>query len=323
MSTTDTTTAEALPTRLEHFPISFFGVTMGLFGLALSLRAGGFATASEVAGWVGIAVLAFLAGMFALKSVRHPASVVAEWAHPVRLAFFPATSVSLLLLAALLRENMPAAANLVWIVAATAQAVLTLVVISAWISHRNFGPGQLSPAWFIPAVGNLIAPLAGVSLGYVELSWFFFSVGLLFWLVLLTLVFNRLIFHDPLPGKLRPTLVILIAPPAVAFLAWMQLNGGQVDAAARIFLNSGYFFAALIAIQVPALLKLPFALSFWALSFPLAAVTTASFRFAAISGSPLHHWFGLALLALLVLTIAALAVRTFRAAIAREICQPE
>ena len=28
--------------RLQHYPISIFGITMGLFGLALALRAGGF-----------------------------------------------------------------------------------------------------------------------------------------------------------------------------------------------------------------------------------------------------------------------------------------
>ncbi|WP_292286007.1 SLAC1 anion channel family protein [Marivita sp.] len=313
----------SLPTRLEHFPISVFGITMGLFGLALALRSGGFYLPGTVAGYAGLFVLAALGGIFALKAVRHPASVAAEWAHPVRLAFFPAVSISLLLLATFLREGSPGIAGPLWIIGAGAQAILTLAVINAWISHRAFGPGQLSPAWFIPAVGNVIVPLAGVPLGYVELSWYFFAVGLLFWIVLLTLIFNRLIFHDPLPGKLRPTLVILVAPPSVAYLSWMVLNGGEVDAAARVLLNIGYFFAALVALQVPALVRLPFALSFWALSFPLAALTTASFHHATLTGSGFYHGLGLALLGVLILTIAGLIVRTIRAAMAQEICQPE
>lgn len=312
-----------LPTRLEHFPISFFGMTMGLFGLALALRAGGFGALSTAAGYVALAALVGLGCVFALKAIRHPAAIAAEWAHPVRLAFFPAISISLLLFAAFLRDGRPDLAGPIWMIGAGAQAILTLAVINAWISHRAFGPGQLSPAWFIPAVGNVIVPLAGVPLGHVELSWYFFAVGILFWIVLLTLVFNRLIFHDPLPGKLRPTLVILVAPPAVAYLSWLLLNGGEVDATARLLLNIGYFFAALVALQVPALAKLPFALSFWALSFPLAALTTASFHHAAHVGSGFHRGLGLALLVLLVLTIAGLIVRTIRAAIAREICQPE
>lgn len=312
-----------LPTRLEHFPISIFGMTMGLFGLALALRSGAFAGASMAAGYIALAVLVGLGCIFALKAIRHPTAIAAEWAHTVRLAFFPAISISLLLFAAFLRDGRPELAGPIWIVGAGAQAFLTLAVINAWISHRAFGPGQLSPAWFIPAVGNVVVPLAGVPLGHVELSWYFFATGILFWVVLLTLVFNRLIFHDPLPGKLRPTLVILVAPPAVAYLSWLLLNGGEVDATARMLLNVGYFFAALVALQVPALARLPFALSFWALSFPLAALTTASFRHAALSGSGFHQGLGMVLLGLLVVTIAGLILRTIRAALAHEICQPE
>ncbi|MBF9034371.1 C4-dicarboxylate ABC transporter [Rhodobacterales bacterium HKCCE2091] len=315
--------AAAPESRLEHFPIGFFGMSMGILGLALALRASGAHVTGTWTGVVGAAVLAILLAVYALKAVRYPTAVAADWNNPVKLAFFPAASISVLLLATLMREDHAAAANLLWLIGAGVQAVMTLVVVSAWISHRAFGPGQLSPAWFIPAVGNVVAPIAGVPLGHVDLSWYFFAVGLVFWLVLLVLVFNRLIFHDPLPGRLKPTLVILIAPPAVAFLAWTALNGGSVDAAARIFLNAGYFFALLVAIQVPSLLRLPFALSFWALSFPLAALTVASFRAAALTGEAAYRGIGLMLLAVLVITIAALVVRTIRAALAREICVPE
>ena len=182
---------------------------------------------------------------------------------------------------------------------------------------------MLSPAWFIPAVANVIVPLGGVHLGQTEIAWYFFSVGIVFWVILLTLVFNRLIFHDPLPGKLRPTLVILIAPPSVTFLGWAELNGGQIDAFAHVLINIGLFFAAVVAVQVPALLRLPFAMSFWALSFPLAALSTATFRHAALGGADVFHAVGLVALILLILTVLALGVRTLRAALAGEICQPE
>lgn len=323
LTTPQDPSAAPVPNRLEHFPISFFGMSMGLFGLTLALRAAGLAAVAGPVGWIAVAVFAALLLALAAKAVLHWPALKAEWHHPVRLAFFPAVSISMLLMAAFLREEAPGLAQGAWILGAAVQAVLTLVVISAWISARAFGPQQLSPAWFIPAVGNVVAPLAGVPLGFLELSWYFFAVGLVFWIVLLTLVFNRLIFHEPLPGKLRPTLVILVAPPAVGFLAWVQLQGGAVDDMARVLINAGYFFAALVAIQVPALLKLPFALSFWALSFPLAALTTASFRFAALTGSAVHRGLGLVLLAGLMVTILALILRTLRAAAAHEICVPE
>ncbi|MDD9717776.1 SLAC1 anion channel family protein [Dinoroseobacter sp. PD6] len=315
--------AAAPQPSLAHYPITVFGITMGVLGLALALRAGGFEGASVAITVLGALVLILLGALYGLKSLRHAAFVAQEWHHPVRLAFFPAANISILLLSLLLQSGMPALSAALWIIGAVVQAILTVVIVSAWISHRAFGPAMLSPAWFIPAVANVILPLGGAHLGYLEVSWYFFSVGLLFWLILLTLVFNRLIFHDPLPGKLRPTLVILIAPPSVGFLAWLALNGGQIDALAHVLLSTGVFFAALVAVQVPALLRLPFAMSFWALSFPLAALTTAMFRYADLSGSGMHRAAGLVLLCLLGLTILGLGLRTIRAAMAGEICQPE
>ena len=143
-----------------------------------------------------------------------------------------------------------------------------------------------------------------------------------FWIVLLTLVMNRLIFHDPMPGKLQPTLVILIAPPAVGFVAWVQLVG-QVDAFAHLLLSGAYFFTLIVAVNLPRILQLPFALSFWALSFPFAAVTIASFRYAKMAGSAAHIWIGAGLMGVLLVVIAGLVWRTLRAIRAGEICVPE
>ncbi len=309
--------------RLAHFPITFFGATMGLFGLALATRAGGFGMAAMILTGVGAVVLLGLFALYGLKAVRYPRQVAEEWNHPNKLSFFPAANISVLLLSLLLQNSVPGLSTVLWGIGASVQAFLTIVIVSAWISHRAFGPAMLSPAWFIPAVANVIVPLGGSHLGLVEISWYFFSVGMLFWLILLTLVFNRLIFHDPLPGKLKPTLVILIAPPSVAFLAWIGLNGGAVDAIAHILLSIGVFFAALVAVQVPSLLRLPFAMSFWALSFPLAALTTAVFRYAEITGAQPYRVAGIVLFVLLAITIFALSIRTIRAALAGDICQPE
>jgi tellurite resistance protein len=74
---------------------------------------------------------------------------------------------------------------------------------------------------------------------------------------------------------------------------------------------------------MPRILRLPFALSFWALSFPLAAVTISSFLYAEKAASGAHKVLGTALLALLVVTILALVARTLTAIRRREVCLPE
>ncbi len=314
--------------RLAHFPITLFASVMGLAGLTLALQLAQSRFCwpdwfSRVALAVTLADFALVAGLYLFKAVRHPAALAAEWRHPVKLAFFPTISMSLLLIATALLPGQPRLAGIVWSVGASAQAMLTLAVFSGWIGRRPFQPMHISPAWFIPAVGNAIVPAAGVPLGFVELSWMFFSAGVLFWIVLLTLVMNRLIFHDPLPARLLPTLVILMAPPAVALLGWLQLNGGEIDAFARMLYYASLFLAAVVALQVPGFARLPFALSWWALSFPVAALTLATLRYGALTGSTAHDALGLGFLSLLVVVVAGLALRTLRAAARDEICVPE
>jgi tellurite resistance protein len=319
--------AELQHSNLEHFPITIFATIMGMSGLTLAVQAGsyhyglGLGAANTLYYLTGFAFFLLLMGYLA-KLLQYPRAVQAEWCHPVKMAFFSAIPISLLLLGVASMTRNIVLAEWLWRIGMVLQGGATLAVISGWISARSFQAGQLSPAWFIPAVGNVFVPIAGVSLGYVEISWYFWSVGVLFWIVLLALVMNRLIFHDPLPGRLQPTLVILIAPPAVAFLAWLRLSG-EVDAVARFLINAAYFFTLLVALQLPRILRLPFVLSFWALSFPFAAVTLASFAFASGTGSMAHAVFGTVLLAILCVIIAGLLIRTTQAALKGQICLPD
>jgi tellurite resistance protein len=314
--------------RLEHLPVTFFAILMGLFGLALALHAaaGSYAVAEPAARavlWLGLAAFVVIAALYLAKAVRYPKAVAAEWHHPVKLAFFPTITISLLLMATAIHGYRPDIAEPLWIAGTLGQGVLTIAVISGWISHRAFEVGHLTPAWFIPAVGNVIVPLAGAPMGWEETSWLFFSAGLMFWVILLVLVFNRLIFHAPIPGRLFPTLVILIAPPAVAFVGYLRLTGGGIDAFAHILIDSAYVFAALVLVQVPKLMKLPFALSWWALSFPLAALSVASFVYGREAASAVHISIGLFVLAVLVAVVAGLLWRTGIAILRGEICRPE
>lgn len=314
-------------TRLANFPITFFAVTMGLFGLTLALHA-----ASRVLEWVGpfgdivlwlsLGAFAMITLGYAAKAVLHPAALKADWEHPIRVTFFPAISISLLLMSVAFLPENEGIANILWLAGAVLQGVLTLAIIGRWIGHKPFEYSHINPAWFIPAVGNVVVPVAGAQLGYHEVSWLFFSGGLMFWIILLTLVMNRLIFHTPLPGKLLPTLVIMIAPPAVAFISYLQMSGG-VDTFAHVLLNLGYVFALIVLTQIPHIVRLPFAMSFWALSFPVASLTIASFQYGAVAQSRAHEVIGVILLVFLIATVAALVLRTLLAIVRGQICLPE
>ena len=313
--------------RLAHFPVAFFSVVMGLSGLTLVWQHAARLLAAPAAIGAGLAVVTVvtfvvLAGFYALKMLRHPAAVREELEHPVRLSFFPAISISLILLGTLLLELVPPLAHGLWAIGTLLHLSLTLYVAGCWMHHERYEIAHINPAWFIPAVGNILVPLAGIPLGYPAVSWFFFSIGLLFWIVLLTIVFYRMFFHAPLPARLLPTLFIMIAPPAVGFVAWTRLVG-QLDAMGLILVNIGLFLTLLLATQARRFAALPFFLSFWAYSFPLAAITIATFTYHELTGAAGLLWLGTGLLGVTTLVIAWLTVLTLKAAREGRICVPE
>jgi tellurite resistance protein len=312
--------------KLEHLPIGIFASVMGLGGLTLAtLRLEHVLGLEHALGvlvlLVAAAVFAALAALYAIKASRFPQAVAAEWRHPVKLAFFPTISISLIILGTAAFQIVPSVGTGLWAVGTVLQGALTLAIVSTWIDEAHYEAPHLNPAWFIPAVGNVLVPLVAARIGWVEVAWLFLSVGLLFWLVLLTLVFNRLVFHHPMPAHLLPTLCILVAPPAVAFLAYIGL-AETIDGFARLLYYPGVFFLALLLLQLPKLSRLAFALSWWAYSFPIAALTVATLVMAEQLQSRVFLGLGFLLYALLAVVVVSLAWRTVNAFKSGAVLQP-
>lgn len=315
-------------TWLPHFPVAFFASIMGLSGLTLSWQKAAHSLGleplvSQIMLVVTACVLLSLTCIYLVKSLRYREQVLAEFNHPIQISFFPAFSISLMLLSVATLEVSMALSHYLWICGAAIHLLLTLTVMTQWIHHSRFKVQHSTPAWFIPVVGNIIAPIAGVQHGYIEAGWFFFAIGLLYWLVLKTLIFNRILFHDPLPEKLLPTLFIMIAPPAIGFISYLQLNNGVVDNFARILYYAALFITLLLFTQLPRFARIQFYLSWWAYSFPLAAfcIATQSMWLQTRSG----FFLLLSWITLITVTfvVTLLLIKTTRAVLSGKLFQPD
>ena len=323
--------------RLPYFPVSFFSMIMGLSGYTLTLirldelglltRVTNFSLLGlqvslvEIFAALSIALFIVLSALYAAKAIRHRESVIAELDHPAMLSFFPTITISLILIGTFLATWVPSLALLIWQIGGIGQLLLTLLILTRWIHHDHFEIHHISPAWFIPAVGNILVPLAGVENASMELNWFFFSIGLLFWILLFTIIMYRMIFHHPMPENLLPTLFIMIAPPAVGCISYLHLVP-DLDNFARFLYYSALFLTLLLLVQTPRFARLPFSLSWWAYSFPLAAMTVASLMMYEETSKDYFLVISYALLLILTVVILLLLVRTFNAARHNRICLP-
>jgi len=313
--------------RIKYFPVSFFSMILGLAGFTIAAQKAEqiLKIPINLSYPILIITLVFFGIIFTIylvKIIRFKDEVKKEFNHPIKLSFFPTFSISLLLLSiAFLSINLIISKYL-WVFGTIIHFMFTIKIISIWIQHTKFKIKHINPAWFIPAVGNILVPVAGVSHFSPEISWFFFSVGLFFWIILLIIFFNRIIFHTPLPEKLLPTLFILIAPPAVGFISFVKLTG-EINAFSKILYYFGLFMVFLLFAQIKIFKKIKFYLSWWAYSFPIAAITIASILMFHETSISSFKYISLILFGILNLIIILLLIKTSIAISKREICIEE
>jgi tellurite resistance protein len=310
---------------LAHLPMPLFAVPMGLGGLGLLWRDAGFLLGP--AAWLGeLALLAatvvwgWLAWLHLRRALAHPEALRADLSDPVRLPFFGAPTIGLMIIGGFLGGYLPWLGAAVWLVAVSAH-----LAVAAWLYGRivagEANPAMLAPPLLIPMVGNILAPAIGGGFGFAGLSAVTFGVGAFLWLAVTPLLLNRMLAGPPLPPRLLPSLAILLAPPSVAAVSLATLTGGTGLASLALFGVALLTALALLA-AVPRIAAAPFSPAFWGLSFPTAAFGIALSR--QVQAAP--GWAGALLLLLVLAGVTALilwlAWRTARAARAGAFLRP-
>ncbi|CAA6811540.1 MAG: C4-dicarboxylate ABC transporter [uncultured Sulfurovum sp.] len=312
---------------LKHFPIQLFAVVMGVSGLAIV-----FAKAYHIIDlpyWIYgtllfVDTLLFL-GIFTaymIKWLLYPEAVKREFYHPIKSSFMAAISISFLLISIAYYDFAPTVSILFWYIGAPLQLTFTLIVMRYWI-HNDLKVIHSNPAWFIPIVGNVLVPVVGVEAAPIWVSLFFFALGMFFWVVLFTIMMYRIIFHHPLAKKLVPTLFILIAPPAVGFVSYFRITNGSID----MLSMSLYFIALFTLFLLLFMLRMfdtkQFFISWWAYTFPLAAMTIATLILYMALGTSITYVASILLIILTTSVIGFVSLRTIQASRKEKICIEE
>jgi tellurite resistance protein len=309
--------------QLQYFPITMFAIVMGLTGLTIV-----FHRFSEIGAMpifffqanLAIVTLLFLFFLvtYLRKAIKYPNEVKSDFNHRIRVNFFSAFSISFMLLSIAYFPLFPDVSKVLWWIGVSVHTFLMLHTISFWIQH-NFEIQTMNPAWFIPVVGNIIVPVAGVEFMPASFNFFYFSVGFFFWLVLFTIFLNRAIFHHQMPQKFMPTLFILIAPPAVGFIAWFKITQ-SFDMFAQFLLMMTYFFLALLLFLRKNFYKLTFYLSWWAFTFPLTAATLASVMAFHLTHQLFYKVMAFILMIISIMVIALVTWKTIQKIREGQIC---
>lgn len=311
---------------IRNLPVNLFGAVMGLSGLALAWRLAH--SSLGVPAWIGEGVGAFAVGVFLLlawgyvtKLVKHPQAVLAEFQHPVSGNFFGTIAISLLLLSAVAGPYSPEAARAIWTVGVLATFVLCYLVVLRLLNGQ-VDASHAVPAWIVPCVATLDIPVTGAQMPMAwvaEVNLLAGAVGAVLALVLFAMIISRLVHRDPLVPGMMPSLMILVAPFAVGFLAYSNIVGSIDRFAALLF----YFALFMFAVVAPKVFRpsVRFSAAWWAISFPMAALVNAALRYAELRGNAPLWVLATVLLGALSLVLAVLTLRTLRSALDGTLCK--
>ncbi|RFB70898.1 MULTISPECIES: SLAC1 anion channel family protein [unclassified Herbaspirillum] len=319
---TASTSRAAIPAArtqsVRHMPIGLFGSVMSIAGLALAWRLASKAygvtiAVSDTIGVVALALFAVLVLSYLGKLVLHPEIVKAEFAHPVSGSFFGTVGISIMLLSSVIGSYSSSAQLVVWCIGTVITLALSVLMISRLL-NGNAAPASAVPAWLIGGVGSLDIVVTG---GSFTTSWTHevnllgAAIGSVSAIVFFILIFSRLIHHDPLSAAMRPSKMILMAPFAVGFIAYVNL-AQKVDMFAALLFYFGLFLFAIILYRLlvkPA----PFSSTWWGIGFPMAAMTNAAFIYAGAVGGKGLGLIAAFLLFVLTTSIIVLSFRTLHA----------
>jgi tellurite resistance protein len=255
---------------------NLFGISFGIAGVAEAWAAVGalFAAPGAVADtiWMIAAVVWVITILAYLRYTGVGQRLRADLIDPVFAPFLAVAGIVPMLLGAALAAHARTAGVTIFAIALIATIGFGGWLIGQWIVSE-MTLQQWHPGYFLPTVaGGYLAATTSAELGYGSLAKLMFGYGTVSWLVLGSILLQRLFTQPRLPVPLLPTMAIEVAPPVVAGVAWFAINGGRIDGVALALAGYALLMTLVQLRLVPLYRSVPFGPSWWAFSFSYAAV---------------------------------------------------
>jgi tellurite resistance protein len=304
----------AIESRPARIPPNFFGIALGLSGLAALWLYASDRFGAPTAVVDGVTLLA--ASVWILVAAAYvrqgPRQIAADLRDPMVGPFLAAAPISGFLLGEVIAAHAGTAGRVVVIV-----FLVLGLLLGGWLTGQWMTGGLVeetfSPAFFLPGLGmGFVGSDAAATVGLHSMAEVYFGIGVMAWVLMSSVVFNRMFFRPRLAPPLLPTMAIELAPPAVAGSAYFAIH----PAPDPVALGLAGYMAFMVVAQLrllPLYRALSFTPGFWSFTFPCAAVATIALRWLSIespAGKTVYAWI---LIAAVTGLIAAIAARTLLA----------
>ncbi len=263
-------------------PSAMFPICLGVLGAGLLWR-----QASETLGapavigevWLALAIVlsSVCAAFYARKLFLHPTSILDDLGPVPARAAVSAASMCMMLTAAALVPYAPGLAALLLLVGVAHHLIHAVMVL--WVLvHSPPEERVINPTLYLPFVGQIVVPIAGVPLGYWTASAVIYWSAVAAWVVITVFSLQR-ILRAPIPKPLRQGMVIFLAPSGVGVISADLLNASWSPAMMLVFGVAVAGFAIWLATQISWIVAGGWTPAWGAFTFPTVALAGAAMIF--------------------------------------------
>jgi tellurite resistance protein len=254
------------------------------------------------------AVLFMLAGLYAIQGRRQ---VLADLGDPVQAPFMAVPSITAMMLAAALASQSFAAGRALVVIFLAVTIAVGGWLMGQWISHDGGEPPVVHSGYYLPTIaGGLVGAITLAQVHLHALAEVSFGLGVASWLLLGSVVLNRLMTGKRLPAALRPTMAIELAPPVLAGVAWFALGGPRTNMTAYAIAGYAVLMALVQVRLIPVYRAIRFGPGFWAFTFSYAIAITYALEWITRTNPSGATGYAIAAITAITFLIAAIAVRT-------------
>jgi tellurite resistance protein len=265
-------------------------------------------TAQAIPDALGILDAAVWLALVGAYLAQGPRIILADLRDPVLSPFVSAPALTAMILAAALAKEALTAGRVLVIV-----FLAITIGIGGWLTGQwmtgGIEPDSMHPGYLLPtAAGGLVGANAAAQVHLQALAEASFGIGVICWVLLASMILNRLFTRPALPSALVPTMAIELGIPVVAGPAFFAVAGRTVSFMACALGGYAVLMALVQVRLIPVYRRLSFTPGFW--SFAYAAAAADAFVWLAISKPPAATGYAIALIALLTAFVAWIAFRT-------------